>query len=143
MADKKVAIVVKIEYEIDDNRDRIWIAYIMAYSQDEAIKYLAKFLKKTIKVTAVGLEAPRIDAISDEVRESIAGKKKIKGPNKEKKNKKADIEPKKEDLENLKNIKDIKAAREIALEDLKKQEDSKKKKTVSKPRPKPLNMKKK
>jgi len=137
MADKKVSMVVKIEYEIGDNREKVWTAYVMAYSQDEAVEYLARFLKKTIKVSAVGIEAPRVDALSDEVREAITGRKiiskKEKKKNREMKvkkvkrikdrkvveveveKKKADVEPTEEDKEKLE------MARKKALEDLKAQ----------------------
>jgi len=134
MVDKKVAIVVKIEYEIDDNRERVWTAYIMAFSQDEAVEYLAKFLKKTIKVTSVGMEAPRIDAITSEVRETITGKPKKK---------KANVEPKLDGFKNLQN------AREQALKDLKDQNvgtEQKEEKPTEKKKPtisKSLNIKKK
>ena len=121
MADKQVSMVVKIEYEIEDNRDKVWTAYIMAYSQDEAVKYLAKFLRKTIKISSIGVEARRVDAISDQVREGITGKtlkkskEEKKAEKKIEKEKKADVEPSKEELEKLAK------AREKALEDLEKQ----------------------
>jgi len=118
MVDKQVAMVIKIEYEIEDNRDRVWSAYIMAYSQDEAIRYLAKFLKKTIKVSSVGIEAPRVDGLSEEVRSGITGKPTkaaVKAEKKLKAKKKADVEPSPEELEKLQK------AREKALEDLKAQ----------------------
>jgi len=120
MVDRQVSMVVKIEYEIENNREKIWSAYIMAYSQDEAVRYLAKFLQRTIKVSSVGIVAPRVDGLSDEVRSSILGKttKKAKNKNKNKnkmEDKKADVEPSLEDLEKLQN------AREKALKDLEKQ----------------------
>lgn len=111
MVDKKVAKVVRIEYELEDNRERIWTAYIMAYTQDEAVEYLAKFLKRTIKVTAIGLEAIRVDAMTDSVREAIVGKKKSK--------KQPKIDDKLSEDEDLKAIKE---AREKALMDLKAQD---------------------
>lgn len=116
--DKQVAMVIKIEYEIEDNRDKMWTAYIMAYSQDEAIKYLAKFLKRTIKVSAVGMEAPRVDGLSDEVRAGILGKptkEVIEAEKKKQAKKKADIEPDPREIEKLRK------AREKALKDLEKQ----------------------
>jgi len=125
MADKQVAMVVKIEYEIEENRDRIWTAYIMAYSQDEAVKYLAKFLKKTIKVSSLGIEAPRVDALSEEVRAGITGKKSKSALKAEldaekkkigkKGKKRVDIAPTPEELEKLNKT------RERAIVDLKKQ----------------------
>ena len=160
MPDKKIAIVVKIEYEIEDNREKIWTAYIMSHSQDEAVKYLAKFLKRTIKVTGVSMVAPRVDGLTEEVRESIAGpsaKKKAKLAAKEKKEiekikkkAKAKVRLNKEDEEELKK------ARKQALEDLKKQgvdiyeptdipkgeKKEEKKKKEEKPTPKPKTAKK-
>jgi hypothetical protein len=125
MADKQVAMVIKIEYEIEENRDRIWTAYIMAYSQDEAVKYLAKFLRKTIKVSSLGIEAPRVDALSEEVRAGITGKKSKTALKAEldaekkkigkKGKKRVDIAPTPEELEKLNKT------RERAIVDLKKQ----------------------
>lgn len=115
MVDKQVAMVVKVEYEIEENREKMWHAYIMAYSQNEAVEYLAKFLGKTIKISSTGIVAPRVDGLSEEVRSGITGKKTKAAIKKEKKvkaKKKADVEPNPEDLAKLQK------AREKALKDL-------------------------
>lgn len=65
----------KIDYEIQ-GQDSIWSAGIVAYSSEEAVKALAKFLRDTIK----GFKGFKIDTLafqgqvhhlSDQVREKI------------------------------------------------------------------------
>lgn len=70
---KKEISVYRIDYEIrdkDSGEAKLWSACIAAYSQEEALEYLGKFLGKTFK-TIQFERRNRLDAITDPIRKVI------------------------------------------------------------------------
>jgi hypothetical protein len=65
--------IFRIDYEIrssEDGEQKLWSACIAAYSQEEALAYLGKFLGKTFKTIQFERRS-RLDAITDPVRQKI------------------------------------------------------------------------
>lgn len=89
----------KIDYEIEGERGMdtpIWSAGVLAYSQEEAIKTLADFLKKGFKINTLSFQGP-CHAVSDSIRKKLftQEKAKLETPKPTKKAKKVKAEPKK------------------------------------------------
>jgi hypothetical protein len=59
----------RIEYEMGEQGNN-WVAFIGAYSHDEAISHLVNTLGKTIRVNVTGMQC-KIDDISDELRGNV------------------------------------------------------------------------
>jgi len=62
----------KIDYEISgkDNEGALWSCGVLAYSQEEAMKTLADFLKKGFKVDTLSFQGP-CHAISQPIRDKV------------------------------------------------------------------------
>jgi hypothetical protein len=61
--------VYRIDYEMRDKEEgesKLWSAAIAAYGQEEALKYLGKFLGRTFKTLQIGRECS-LNAITNEV----------------------------------------------------------------------------
>jgi hypothetical protein len=65
----KTISVIRVDYELQSKPDYKWVANIAAYSDDEALNFLRKKLGN-IKVIAIERKT-RLDAITDEVEETI------------------------------------------------------------------------
>lgn len=64
--------IYKIEYVLGRERE-VWVAYMCAFSQEEALQHLSKTIKRPIaNINFVSRES-RVDAITDPVRDLIIG----------------------------------------------------------------------
>jgi len=61
--------VFRFDYVMDKSKN--WTAYIAAYSHEEAQRYLNKTVGDNIRIDSSGTEC-RLDAVSDELRATIA-----------------------------------------------------------------------
>jgi len=82
----KTINVIRVDYELPNKPDFKWIANIAAYSDDEALKFLRKKLGN-IKVISIERKT-RLDAITNEVEETIVKPYKEKFEKEEKESKK-------------------------------------------------------
>ena len=91
----KTVNVIRVDYELPNKPDYKWIANIAAYSDDEALNFLRKKLGN-IKVISIERKT-RLDAITDQVEETIIKpyKEKLEEQMKEAKEVKKDTKPKK------------------------------------------------
>ena len=92
----RVVNIYKVDYEISTRPNENWIAFIAAYSSDEARRYLESFVKDGRVIVNTMSNESRLDAVSDEVRKIIAqpiiGEQKEEKP--QKKEQKKSIVPK-------------------------------------------------
>jgi hypothetical protein len=94
----KVVNIYKVDYEISNRPNENWIAYIAAYSSDEARNYLDSFVHGGRVIVNTMSNESRLDAVTDEVRKVIAqpilGEQPKKEEEKPKKEQKKSIVPK-------------------------------------------------
>ncbi len=83
----KTVNIIRIDYELANKPDFKWIANIAAYSDDEAIQFLRKKLGN-IKIISIERKS-RLDAITDEVEDTILKAYKEKLPKENDENPKA------------------------------------------------------
>ena len=69
---RKVVNIYKVDYEISNRPNENWIAYIAAFSSDEARNYLDSFIQSGRVIVNTMSNESRLDAVTDEVRKVIA-----------------------------------------------------------------------
>lgn len=62
-------VVIRIEYEILPSMNN-WIAFVAAFSHEEAVAHLQKVIGKPIRITASGAQC-RLDDLSTQVRQNV------------------------------------------------------------------------
>jgi hypothetical protein len=70
--DKQLGLY-KIDYEIEGEsrmKDTMWSVGILAYDSEEAVKCLAKWLRKPFKIDTLSFQGP-CHAVSDQVQEKL------------------------------------------------------------------------